>query len=142
MHNIKGTDHSVLMSFRNHFGYFIIDIFAHFMRIEDLSALKMLFDNVSLQYFISSVKLNLFYCLLTFCNRDLFKHIVNELMIVVQSMLNSLLVTRQMTLFHQGVRMGGWEISPLNARVKRTWTHSHQTFQQRRQVSQGGHSSP
>ena len=35
---------------------------------------------------------------------------------------NSLLVTRQMTLFHQGVRMGGWEISPLNARVKRTWT--------------------
>ena len=45
--------------------------------------------------------------------------------------LNSLLVTRQMTLFHQGVRMGG-EISPLNARVKRTWTHSHQTFQLRR----------
>ena len=55
--------------------------------------------------------------------------------------LNSLLVTRQMTLFHQGVRMGG-EINPLNARVKRTWTHSHQTFQQRRQVNQGGHSSP
>ena len=26
----------------------------------------------------------------------------------------------------------GGEISPLNARVKRTWTHSHQTFQQRR----------
>ena len=62
--------------------------------------------------------------------------------------LNSLLVTRQMTLFHQGVRMGGGGggggggISPLNARVKRTWTHSHQTFQQRRQVNQGGHSSP
>ena len=36
----------------------------------------------------------------------------------------------------------GGEISPLNARVKRTWTHSHQTFQQRRQVNQGGHSSP
>ena len=35
----------------------------------------------------------------------------------------------------------GGEISPLNARVKRTWTHS-QTFQQRRQVNQGGHSSP
>ena len=42
---------------------------------------------------------------------------------------NSLLVTRQMTLFHQGVRMGG-KISPLNARVKRTWTHNHLTFQQ------------
>ena len=40
---------------------------------------------------------------------------------------NSLLVTRQMTLFHQGVRMGG-KISPLNARVKRTWTHNHLTF--------------
>ena len=26
----------------------------------------------------------------------------------------------------------GGEINPLNARVKRTWTHSHQTFQQRR----------
>ena len=26
----------------------------------------------------------------------------------------------------------GGEISPLNALVKRTWTHSHQTFQQRR----------
>ena len=36
----------------------------------------------------------------------------------------------------------GGEISPLNARVKRTWAHSHQTFQQRRQVNQGGHSSP
>ena len=36
----------------------------------------------------------------------------------------------------------GGEISPLNARVKRTWTHSHQTLQQRRQVNQGGHSSP
>ena len=36
----------------------------------------------------------------------------------------------------------GGEISPLNARVKRTWTHSHQTFQQRRKVNQGGHSSP
>ena len=43
--------------------------------------------------------------------------------------LNSLLVTRQMTLFHQGVRMGGG-ISPLNARVKRTWTHNPLTFQQ------------
>ena len=26
----------------------------------------------------------------------------------------------------------GGEISPLNARVKLTWTHSHHTFQQRR----------
>ena len=45
---------------------------------------------------------------------------------------NSLLVTRQMTLFHQGVRMGGGgvEISHLNARVKRTWTHNQLTFQQ------------
>ena len=40
--------------------------------------------------------------------------------------LNSLLVTRKMTLFHQGV----WMREKLV--VKRTWTHSHQTFQQRR----------
>ena len=57
------------------------------------------------------------------CSKD-----VNTRIRIVQNQ-NSLLVTRQMTLFHQGVRMGG-KISPLNARVKRTWTHNHLTFQQ------------
>ena len=34
------------------------------------------------------------------------------------------------------------EISPWLSQEMRTWTHSHQTFQQRRSENQGGHSSP
>ena len=55
--------------------------------------------------------------------------------------LNGLLVIRQIDNTSPG-GCGRREISPWLSQEMRTWTHSHQTFQQRRSENQGGHSSP
>ena len=54
--------------------------------------------------------------------------------------LNSLLVTRQKTLFHQGVKMGEKLVPRMHKRSEQT--HNHLTFQRLKTGSQGGHSSP
>ena len=55
--------------------------------------------------------------------------------------LNGLLVIRQIDNTWPGV-CARREITPWLSQEMRTWTHSHQTFQQKRSENLGGHSIP
>ena len=55
--------------------------------------------------------------------------------------LNGLLVIRQIDNISPGGECARREISPWLSQEMRIWTHSHQTFPQRRSKNQAGHSS-